>query len=352
MLTMPILFRSSGMVTGSIILIVSGLISFITCRIYVIHMSAEDRDVEWTIRRLLGSKWEKRFRFITGFYLILLCVIYIDLIVDQLYSVIYFFFESNGHADAIAPKDGFMFDRFSTQWLTLILFCPLLALVFIKRLNLMVKLSEYGSYSALIYFIFVVVKFFAALADGTIDLDNVHLISWDVGNLAGTCALAFTIHTMVITFVKENKDQTKNERDVAFSYMLGFLLYELIGLFGGFAVSDIDCKETLVNCYMSEWTVLIVELSYLFGRITVFPCTLEVSRTRLIELYVEKVEDRHFKFFNIAFMVFASVMSILSPFIPISLMMNIVGAVVCYFFIYLFPTLLHYTCLYKQKVDE
>lgn len=141
MLTMPILFRSTGMVTGSIILIISGLISFITCRIYVIHMSAEDKDVEWTIRRLLGSKWEKRFRFITGFYLILLCVIYIDLIVDQLYSVIYFFFETNGHADSIAPKDGFMFDKFSTQWLTLILFCPLLALIFIKKLNIMVKLS-------------------------------------------------------------------------------------------------------------------------------------------------------------------------------------------------------------------
>lgn len=105
-------------------------------------------------------------------------------------------------------------------------------------------------------------------------MDSVQFISWDVGNLAGTCALAFTIHTMVITFVKANKDQTKNERDLGFSYMLGFLLYELIGLFGGFAVSNVDCKETLVNCYLSEWTVLIVEASYLFGRITVFPCTL------------------------------------------------------------------------------
>lgn len=202
MLTMPILFRSAGMITGSIILIVSGLISFITCRIYVIHMSNEDKDVEWTIRRLLGSRWEKRFRFITGFYLILLCVIYLDLIVDQLYSVIYFFFDTNGHADLIAPKDGFMFDKFSTQWLTVILFLPLLALIFIKKLNIMVKLSEYGSYSAMIYFGFVMVKFIMALANGKIDLDKVTLISGDVGNLAGTCALAFTIHTMVITFVK------------------------------------------------------------------------------------------------------------------------------------------------------
>lgn len=39
MLTMPILFRTAGMVTSSVVLIISGLISYATCRIYVIHMS-------------------------------------------------------------------------------------------------------------------------------------------------------------------------------------------------------------------------------------------------------------------------------------------------------------------------
>lgn len=124
------------------------------------------------------------------------------MIVDQLYSVIYFFFDTNGHADSIAPKDSFMFDKFSTQWLSLILLLPLLALIFIKKLNILVKLSEYGSYSAMIYFIFVIVKFITALANNQIDLDKITLVSGDIGNLAGTCALAFTIHTMVITFVK------------------------------------------------------------------------------------------------------------------------------------------------------
>ena len=51
-------------------------------------------------------------------------------------------------------------------------------------------------------------------------------------------------------------------------------------------------------------------------------------------------------------MILAALMSILSPFIPFSLMMNIVGAVICYFFIYLFPSMLHYKCLYKKRRDE
>jgi amino acid permease len=57
MLTFPILYRSAGVVTSSIMLLLSGLISFVTCRIYVLHMSDSDRDVEWTIRRILGRKW-------------------------------------------------------------------------------------------------------------------------------------------------------------------------------------------------------------------------------------------------------------------------------------------------------
>ena len=112
-LTMPILFRSTGLITGSMILALSGLISYITCRIYVMHMSAEDKNAESMIRRLLGSKWERRFRFITGFYLIMLCVIYIELIVDQLYSIIFFFCDRIGTPDAIASKEEFVFTKFS-----------------------------------------------------------------------------------------------------------------------------------------------------------------------------------------------------------------------------------------------
>jgi hypothetical protein len=56
----------------------------------------------------------------------------------------------------------------------------------------------------------------------------------------------------------------------------------MIGVTGAFAISDKICDNTLVDCYLTEWIVLVVEVSYLFGRVTVFPCTLAVSRTRLI----------------------------------------------------------------------
>lgn len=117
-----------------------------------------------------------------------------------------------------------------------------MAMVFIKNLNLMVKLSGYGAYSAVLYFLFVVYKFIDTAASGQIDTDKIKWVSTDIGNLAGTCALAFTIHTMVVTFVKPNKHQENNVRDVCFAYILGFLLYEFIGVLGAFAISEKECK--------------------------------------------------------------------------------------------------------------
>jgi len=57
LLTLPVLFKSAGLLSSSIILLISAIISFITCRIYTFHAIDEDKDVEATIFRILGKKW-------------------------------------------------------------------------------------------------------------------------------------------------------------------------------------------------------------------------------------------------------------------------------------------------------
>lgn len=167
-------------------------------------MAEGDKDVEATINRILGKKWEGFFRLISGFYLILLNIIYVDLICDQLYSIILFILHKSGHPDWIADKDvkTLIFDQFSIQYMSLILFLPLLAMIFIKNLALLVKLTEYGVYSAFIYFAFIIYAFISSMAEGSISTDSINWISWDIGNLAGGCALAFTIHTVAGTMLK------------------------------------------------------------------------------------------------------------------------------------------------------
>jgi len=280
MLSFPILFKKTGLVSSTIVLFFSAIISFLTCRVYVLHGGENDKDVEWTIRRILGVKWERYFRFITGFYLVLLSIISLELIVDQLYSIFYFFLKDSG----IAHKDEFSFRKFSPQWLTLVLFVPLLALVFIKKLKLLVKLSEYGSVSIFIYVAYVSVQFILSVVRGNIRMDEITWFSIDAGSLAGTCSMAFTIHTVVITFLKQSQEQRHNIRNLATTYSLGFIIYELVSVFGAFAIagSSETCSNTLVDCYLKEWTVLFVEVSYLLGRISGFPLMLEVGRNRLI----------------------------------------------------------------------
>jgi amino acid permease len=96
MLTFPVLFSKAGIVTGILVLVVSCTISYLTCRIYVMHLAPKDNDVEDTIKRIMGIKWERFFRLITGFYLVLLNIIYIILIVDQIYNIIYFIMSKSG----------------------------------------------------------------------------------------------------------------------------------------------------------------------------------------------------------------------------------------------------------------
>lgn len=68
------------------------------------HLANNDNDVEDTIKRIMGAKWERFFRLITGFYLVLLNIIYIVLIVDQVYNIIYFIMSKAGAKDSIADK--------------------------------------------------------------------------------------------------------------------------------------------------------------------------------------------------------------------------------------------------------
>lgn len=55
------------------------------------------------------------------------------------------------------------------------------------------------------------------------------------------------------------------------------------------------------------------------------------------------------KVFNIIFMVVASVISILSPKLPLSTLMTMVGSIICFYFIYLLPVKMHMKCLYPPS---
>jgi hypothetical protein len=62
------------------------------------------------------------------------------------------------------------------------------------------------------------------------------LFTWHFGNLVGTSAVAFTIHTVVNPIIKANKIQKNNLRDLKISYVCGFFIYASIGVLGSLAI--------------------------------------------------------------------------------------------------------------------
>jgi hypothetical protein len=63
-------------------------------------------------------------------------------------------------------------------------------------------MTAVGVWSVITYFIFVAYVFFDNIKH--IHLSEIKLFSWNIGNLAGTAALAFTIHTVVAPIMKRN----------------------------------------------------------------------------------------------------------------------------------------------------
>jgi hypothetical protein len=84
---------------------------------------------------------------------------------------------------------------------------------------------------------YVAIQFIISVVNGHIEMDQIEWWSWDAGSLAGTCSLAFTIHTVVITFMKQNQNQANNIRDLGYTYFLGFIVYEVVSLMGAFAIA-------------------------------------------------------------------------------------------------------------------
>ena len=78
--------------------------------------------------------------------------------------------------------------------------------------------------------------------------------SLDIGNLAGTIALAFTIHTNFGPMLKCNKDQIKNRRDLGLTFFAGGLIYSMIGILGAYGIlnRDIGNESSIITDYFKK----------------------------------------------------------------------------------------------------
>lgn len=108
----------------------------------------------------------------------------------------------------------------------------------------------------------------------------------------------------------------------------------------------------IVNCYKTEWLAVGVEATYFFMLLTVYPCFIEVGRNRLLEHYFGEITDRMFRIFNVIFVSLSCLLAFLSPYLPLDLVMNLVGSFLCFFFVYMIPIKFHWSCVYKEARED
>ena len=84
------------------------------------------------------------------------------------------------------------------------MFFPITALLFIKDFTILVKMNEYGVYAIYSYVILIFYVFFTNL-ENLEKASDINLFSFEIGEISGTAALAFTIHTTFPPVLKCNK---------------------------------------------------------------------------------------------------------------------------------------------------
>lgn len=68
--------------------------------------------------------------------------------------------------DDIAPSDQFTFQKFSMQWMCIIMFFVCFPILFIRKIKILVKIGQFGAISVYGYVFFIIYLFFENMWKG------------------------------------------------------------------------------------------------------------------------------------------------------------------------------------------
>ena len=203
----PLLYKDNGMILSQIIVSLIGLISYKTAQLCLVHIKDDEEDLTNVVLRMLGRKWHLLYCLTGSLYLALTSSIYYLLILNCLYSQIGFVYHSIT-GQSLIKKDVLTFSQFSFAYTNIIVLLIFVIIINLKNLKIIMKLGEYSFIGILVFFIF-------CLTDSFINIDflakqknnpdfqyeEVKLFSDKFAVLAGSCAVAFNIHNMIVPIV-------------------------------------------------------------------------------------------------------------------------------------------------------
>ena len=107
-LVFPLMFLESGLIVSTIVLMITGYISFQTCKLYLSHTKEDESDLQYSVKRILGPKWFKFFIGISVFYIFICSISYYMIICEMLYKITEFL-ATQFSLGKLVPRDELTF---------------------------------------------------------------------------------------------------------------------------------------------------------------------------------------------------------------------------------------------------
>jgi len=360
LILLPLLFMTTGLLTSTIIAILFGLVNYKTCYLTVMHVKPDEPEYLLAIQRILGRKWMLFYLTIVVVNLLLVCVIFYVSLVDTLFAGI------NGMLGNTLPDTSlYVFDKFSIQWLSIIMAVVIIVCISLRDISKIVKLSSYGEVGIVCACTFLIYIGIKAIInqDVSITFDpqslGSHLSIFSTHGLFGLIGFfgaAYTIHFLAVPILKTGNDASKKSRNLSSSYILTGLIYIVAGIFGALGLSWRPLganAETIFGSGAGVFTQdekdvyilsIITQCAVAFQLLTVIPVINFITKNQLFE-YIWDSEDEDvvpkwaFHGWNALFMILLVGCQIgnLSP----TNLMKYIGTFGGFAIVYLVPILVH-----------
>lgn len=375
LLVMPIKFYNTGTITSVIGAIIMFAISYWTCNLCVIHSRDDEPDYPYAIRRVLGKQGEVSFNFLSMFLLLLVAIIHFILMANVLYSIIVNF---SSDPKSFPKATEIDFTKFSMQWTGIIISVGCFVLFCFRDISIILKINDKGIYMILTFTIYVIYLGIKALSQEDITFKvsgksgenkdglDITLFNTDVSQIIGVFSLAYMVHNAAVGLMKENKDSSKNSRDLFIAYIIVLVKYCMLGIFGSFAIAGMihhskkedkfktsDIMQFIIeheNDFFTEVQrdIGIGSLVLIFIQLTtVLPILNFFTRRQFFGLFYgneSEIKNYQFHLFNAVFTLLCLGFEIvvIEPVIVIAY----TGAFGGFFLIYILPVVIHLKCLY------
>lgn len=344
-LIMPLNFIQSGVITSIIALLVVGFLSFKTSGIIIHYSKRGEYDFSSQINRILGKRMRVVYIAACTFLLVGVGLTYFILMCNVFYSILSLIFP-----DLPSKEDGITFKTFSYPYTGVLLGIVGLPLFAMKNLKFILKITSLGVYALFFYMFFCMYIGIAAIVNGQVKFGNaegaVKWYSFDFVTILAVFGLSFEIQHGILPMVKYNVHQDKNTRDVGFGFILGGIIYFLVGFFGAIGVSWRPLcgpghdPETIMDCITNEdkftqYYAVASEAFIFIHLLTIQPIVCYITRSQVLNYFygeLNKIPTAVTHLFNIVFVAImvACVVVDLHPTTAVSIVGSVGGFVVVY----------------------